>query len=268
MYPTIFQTSFFTLNTFWVFMVIAIITASYVAIKLSIKNSLKLNFLSNNLWNLIFWTLIGARIIHLIASYQSYFYEISINVFLGIFKIWDKGLNSWGAILGFAIYFYIICKKNNQDFFKWLDSLTPPIILGIAITNIGNFFEGANYGKETSMPWGVNFENPAIKYTVPIHPTQIYAAIYSIIIFFILLHLNKNKRIHEMKKTGIIGLTGIIIYQLARFIEEFFRGDDVLMIGPVRSSQILALIITISAGIFIYFRYNNSGKNLNNKTNA
>jgi len=262
MHPILFQTKFFTINTLWVFIIIGAITATYVLLKLSIQNGLKLQFLSNHSWRLILWSLIGARIFAIATNFDTYFYEFSSNVFFGLFKIWDKGLNAWGATIGFLIYFFLLCRKKEQNFFKWLDVIVPSVILGLEIAHIGAFFEGTNYGTETFLPWGVNFESPSIKYTVPIHPTQIYAAIYSAALFTGLLALNKVKKIIELEKKGFIAAVGIGGYHLLRFLEEFVRGDDVWMIFGIRSSQILSLLIVILSGVFIYLRYNKPKKKI------
>lgn len=262
MHPILFQTKYFTINTLWFFVAIGIIVTIYAIVKLSIRNGLKLQFLSDNSWKLILWTLVGARIVAILTNINSYFYEFSGNALVKLLYFWDKGLNIWGATITFFIYFYILCKKKDQDFFKWLDVLIPAAIIGMAISHVGAFFEGINYGSESSLPWSVNFESPAIKYAVPIHPTQIYAAIYSTLIAITLIALNKSKKIATMEMHGLIGLLGIGAYQLFRFLEEFLRGDDIWMIFGIRSTQIFALTLTISTGIFIYFRYNKPAKNI------
>jgi len=260
MHPVLFQTSFFTLNTIWIFITIGFITGIYTLIKLSVKNGLKVQFISDNSLKLILWAVIGARIFTVFTNYNTYFYEFSTDVIFGFFKIWDKGLNLWGALIGFFIYFFLLCKNNKQDFYKWLDVLVPSLIIGLAIANIGSFFEGSNYGRETSLPWGVNFESPSIKYAVPIHPTQIYATIYSASLFTGLIYLSKHKKVLKLKKKGFVGLAGFGSYQLLRFLEEFLRGDDVIMIFGIRLTQIWALLLTIFIGVILYLRYNKKVK--------
>lgn len=252
MKPTIFQSDFITIHTFWIFFAVAIIIASHQLIKLAIKNRLKIQFLSDNFLKLIISGLIGARIIGIIFNYQTYFYEFSIEALSRLFYIWDKGLSFWGAMLGILLYFYHITKKQDQNFFKWLDVIIPATILGLAIGHLGTFFEGTNYGIPTSLPWGVNFESPSIKYAVPIHPTQIYAFLYSSIIFASLIHLKHSEKFKIFHKDGAIGLTGVSIYLLFKFLEEFIRGDDTLLIFDVRVSQIFTLIVLIGSSYMFY----------------
>ncbi|MDP2642274.1 MAG: prolipoprotein diacylglyceryl transferase [Candidatus Peregrinibacteria bacterium] len=258
MNPVLFETQYFAINTLWLFIAAGVIIGVYTLIILAERNSLKLQFLSENSAQLLLWTLIGARIFGIIENYQAYFYEFSIHTILNIFYIWDKGLNFGGAAVAFLIYFFIICKKNDQDFFKWLDTLIPASLIAIAFGNIGTFFDGSNYGHETSMPWGVNFESPSIKYTVPIHPTQIYAFIYTSLIAAGLILTNRIEKISKLERTGFIGLLGITAYNFFRFLEEFLRGDDAIMILGIRLPQLIAILIAISSGIFLYLRYNST----------
>lgn len=256
MHPILLQNNFFTIHTFAIFIAIAILTSYYSLIKLAIKNNLKLNFFTQHSWKIILIAVIGGRIMNIILNYQSYFYEISTDAFFNLFAIWDKGINLWSAILAGLVYFHFLCKKSGQDFWKWLDIITPSIIFGLAISHIGAFFEGINYGIETSLPWGVNFESPSIKYAVPIHPTQIYAFLYSIFLAIEITFLNHTEKIAKFKKAGFLGLTGITAYSFFRFLEEFIRGDDVLEIFEIRVPQILAFLAMIFSGTFLYIRYN------------
>lgn len=225
-------------------------------IKLSVQEGLKLQFLSENSVKLILWMILGARVVNIAFHYKTYFYELSFKALSQLFFIWDKGLDVWGAVGAFAIALYFLCKKFDQDFWKWLDAMAPAIILGLAIGHIGNFFEGSNYGTPTSLPWGVNFESPSIKYAVPIHPTQIYAALYSTLIAFGLIFLNHTEKIKKISKSGFIGLLGATSYSLFRFLEEFARGDDAITILSIRLPQIFAAIALISTSAIFFLRYN------------
>lgn len=260
MIPIIFQTKFFSLYTFWIFFAIAVIVGTYSAIKLGEKNGLKIQFLSEISWKLMLWALLGSRLLGIAVNYDIYFYDFQFSNLIQVFYIWDKGLSFWGGVLAFMIAFYYLCKKNEQDFFKWMDALVPAIVIAIAIGNIGAFFDGMNYGKETSLPWGVNFENPSVKYAVPIHPTQIYAFMYTSALAVFLFIISQLKKIKEIEPAGFIALLGAGIFSLFRFLEEFMRGDDVILIFDIRSTQIISLIAFILAGIFLYFRYNKHTK--------
>jgi len=104
--------------------------------------------------------------------------------------------------------------------------LSPYAGLGLAIHRaFGCFLNGCCYGRETTVPWGVQFplEHPGTKWyglTAHLHPTQLYEALNGLSIFFILLWFRKRKR-SEGEVTGWL----LMIYAVNRYFIEFFRGD-------------------------------------------
>ncbi len=256
MFPILIQTNFFAIHSLWIFIGIALIAGTYTIIHIGIKNGLKIQFLNEHSFKLIVWVIIGSRLAGIFENYQDYFSGFNIPAFLRLFYIWDRGLSLWGGALAFLIYFYLVCKKEAQDFWKWLDSLVPSGLIAMAIIDLGAFFDGINHGNETSLPWGVNFARPDIKYVVPIHPTQIYAFLYSTILAIGLIFLANHKKLKEKEITGIIGLIGITVFSMLRFLEEFVRGDDVLVFFGIRTPFIATGLALILSGVLLYLRYN------------
>lgn len=250
MHPILFQSQIFILHTLWIFLTAAIIAGMITLIKLSIKNRLKIQFLSDNSFKFVLSGLLGARVFGIIANFHIYFADINLQSFLQLFKIWDLGLSAWGAILGMTIFLYFKTKNEDQSFRRWLDVIVPSVIIALAISHLGAFFDGIHYGRETGLPWGVNFENPAVKYAVPIHPTQIYAFLYSAALAGALIFLNNLKKFQE--NPGLLAATGLTIYSTFYFLEQFLRGDDTIMIWIVRLPQIIAAICLLASLKFLH----------------
>ena len=101
-----------------------------------------------------------------------------------MFSIWDQGLSIWGGIIGFFIILTFRLIKAKEEIWKWYDALVVPLLIGLAIINIGQFMGGFAYGSPTELPWGISYELDNVKYTVPIHPTQIYSLIAIILILW------------------------------------------------------------------------------------
>lgn len=262
MLPIILETKYFTIHALWLFIAIALIIGTFVFIKIGTKNGLKLQFLTENAFFLLVVSLIGARVFAILFSWNMFFYKYSWETFLQIFKIWDKGLSLWGAILVGTFTLYHLCKKNDQSFLKWLDSLVPAFLIATAIACVGAFLDGSWYGNETTLPWGVNFESPAIKYTVPIHPTQIYILLFSTLIAVSSILLKDHKFFEPNGKSAI---SSIVAFSLFNFLNEFLRGDDVTMLFGIRLSQIVYALILIFSLIFYFIYYNKRAENLKNK---
>jgi phosphatidylglycerol---prolipoprotein diacylglyceryl transferase len=253
MFPIILQTKYFTIHSLWFFITIALIVGTYTFIKLGLKNGLKLQFLTENSLILLLTSLLGARIFAILFNWKMFFYEYSFETFFQIFKIWDKGLSLWGALIVAIPVLYYLCKKNDQDFWKWMDSLVPAFLVGLAIACIGLFMDGKWYGNETRLPWGVNFESPSIKYTVPIHPTQIYIMLYTAVIAALSIFSIDHP---FFKKSGKSAILAISAFSFLHFLQGFTRGDDVTMIYIMRLPQIIAFIAFAFTLIFYFVHYN------------
>lgn len=262
MFPLILETKYFTIHSLWLFIAIALIIGTLVFIKIGTKNGLKLQFLTENAFILIIASMIGARVFAILFSWNLFFYEYSWQTFFQIFKIWDKGLSLWGGLLVGIITLHELCRKNDQSLLKWLDSLVPAFLIAMAIACIGAFLDGSWYGNETTLPWGVNFESPAIKYTVPIHPTQIYMLLYSTLIAVSAILLKDHKFFEQNGKSATLS---ILAFGFFSFLNEFLRGDDVTMVFGTRLPQIISATVIIFSLIFYIIYYNKRAEKLKNK---
>ncbi len=88
------------------------------------------------------------------------------------------------------------------------------------------------------------------KYT-EVHPTFLYESLVTFLLFILLSKIS-NKR----KYKGQITLIYLIVYSFARMIIEGLRTDS-LMLGSIRISQMLSLIIFIIS-ITLYIKNNNN----------
>lgn len=82
---------------------------------------------------------------------------------------------------------------------------------------------------------------------IEVHPTFLYESLITLTIFVLLIFM-LNKR----KFKGQLTLTYLIIYSFARMLIEGIRIDS-LMLGTIRVSQLLSLIIFLISG-FIYIK--------------
>lgn len=260
MFPVIFESRFFTLHTYWIFFFIAIVAAAYTLIWQAHRNSMKLHFLSANSGLLLLSGIAGARIVYLLLNAKWFFINPGTHLIFDVLKIWDGGLSGWGAIAGLLPTLFYLCKKNEQNFWKWLDTIVPAILVAFSITSLGAFFDGMNYGRETSLPWGVNFENMTVKYTVPIHPTQIYSALYNGILATALIISRNFEKIKTYDFDGFIGLTGLTVFSFLRFLEEFLRGDDTWILLGIRTPFIITFITTAFFGTYLFKKYKKAEK--------
>ena len=264
MFPVIFQIGPIIIYSLWLFTGIAFIFSVFVFTSLAKMKRLQLNFIYTNSINILVFGLIGARIAFVIENYYLYFPDLGLNSWLGVFYFWDKGLSFPGGIIGIALSLIYYSMKHKEQTKKWLDILAISTISGLIIGNIGRFLDGSSYGRETNLPWGVLFESPSIKYAVPIHPTQLYAALYSLMIAGVLFFFFAKTTF----KAGAIALIGISSFFFMIFLEGFVRGDDVELLFGIRIEQCISiLVLIIAAGSYIIYRYNIKRNSLKTEKN-
>ena len=187
----------------------------------------------------LFFGIIGARIYFIIFNLEYY-----LNNIKEVFNFRDGGLAIYGGLITGILTAIIICKIKKIDIWNVLDYVIPFVALAQAIGRWGNFFNVEAYGYETDifLRMGIFTSDGYIE----VHPTFLYESICTILIFFILRKLQKNR-----KFKGEIFLLYCILYSGIRFFIEGLRIDS-LMFYNFRISQILSIIIFLISIIMFY----------------
>jgi len=163
---------------------------------------------------------IGAKIIIMLA----YWNQLNWNIVL-------TGKSIVGGLIGGTVGVLITKKILKIESQRKGNLFAPAIAIGVAIGRIGCFLRGCCYGKETGLPWGVNFGDEVLR-----HPTQIYESIFMLGMFFYLLYARTKK-----PKPGRLFYILIISYFTFRFFIEFIRVEPIASLG-LTWFQILSLI--------------------------
>ncbi len=195
---------------------------------------------------IILGIIVGGRLGY-VFFYNFNYYSHNIS---DIFKIWQGGMSFHGGLIGIIIASVLFSKKNNQNAFIYLDTVSIVAPVGIFFGRIANFINAELYGIETSLPWAVKFIRVDDLYR---HPSQLYEAFFEGIILFLILLYFKNKG--WMKIPGLISGLFLTFYSIFRFVIEFFRVPDeqigYLSFG-LTMGQIISLIFLL-IGIYLTF---------------
>lgn len=184
-------------------------------------------------------SIISARIYYILFSLNDYIARP-----ISIFEFRSGGLAIYGGIIGGLITCYIFCKKRKINFIDLLDYIVPSLAIGQSIGRWGNFFNVEAYGTQTNLPWRMGIYE--FGEYIEVHPTFLYESICTLILFIILINIKNRKFSGQSVCVYLIG------YGFVRMLIEGLRTDS-LMLGNIRISQVLSLIILIF-GITIYFR--------------
>ncbi|MDR2191906.1 MAG: prolipoprotein diacylglyceryl transferase [Endomicrobium sp.] len=200
--------------------------------------SRKINLMPENemiyLFAAIFiFAIFGAKAAYVIAERRELLFENILN----LFKFWESGFVYYGGLIGAIVCIALYLTIKKVSFKTFCDIFAPALCINVFFIRIGCFFAGCCYGRETSLPWGIKFTGGA-----PLHPAQIYEALAAFALF-LFLHFY-NKKHFGQGKTLSLYLMG---YALARFIIEFFRGDErggyFLAMSPSQNISIAMFIL-------------------------
>jgi len=174
--------------------------------------------------------------------------------------VWRGGQVFYGGLicgLGAAL---IIGYHRRVPFWKTLDALAPAIMLGLAIGRIGCVMAGCCFGKATLLPWGIQYGvgypatrsqiahgliSPEARYSLPIHPTQLYESGFALLLCIMGILLVRRRALKE----GVVFIIILNLYAVGRFCIEFLRADQRGSIAHwLSTSQAISLgIILLSA---------------------
>ena len=195
--------------------------------------------------------IIGGRLGYVILYNPNYYLDNLID----IFKIWEGGMSFHGGLIGVVLASIYFAKKNNQNFFIYLDVVSIVAPIGIFFGRIANFINSELYGTETNLPWAVQFIKIDNLYR---HPTQLYEAIFEGLILFLILIYLRNKAL--MKITGLMSGIFLICYSIFRFMIEFLRVPDEqigYLIFNLTMGQIISCIFFLIGIYLTIVKYEN-----------
>jgi phosphatidylglycerol:prolipoprotein diacylglycerol transferase len=189
---------------------------------------------------IIISSIVGARLLYVIGQF-SYYLTNPVEIIM----IQKGGLVFLGGFLLSLVTSFFFLRSKKVSFLKVFDAIIPGSALGYAIGRLGCWLNGCCFGKETHLPWGVTFPHESLAGSYcpgqALHPTQLYASGAMLIAFFLLLLLYRQKRFD-----GQIFCSGLILYSLYRFLNEFFRFSPIYWSG-LTPSQWLAIFIFTGA---------------------
>lgn len=192
---------------------------------------------------LLISSILGGRLFYIMA-YNPMYYLSNI---VDIIKINEGGMSIHGGFLGFLVGSYIVSKKFNFSMYKITDFFTLPALIALSFGRLGNFFNQELVGIPTQSSIGMVFpEYDSLKR----YPYQLFVGAKNLIAFQIILYLYVFKQL----KTGVITLSGFLLYSVGRFFLDFMREPTTLFLSfPV--GQWLSLVVIIISSYLLYLIY-------------
>lgn len=171
--------------------------------------------------------------------------------------LWSGGLVFYGGAIGGFIGGLIYVLAVRAPVVPVGDLALSYVPLAHAIARVGCFLNGCCWGSKSQMPWAVSFPAPSMpwkqhldqgllesgaRFSLPVHPTQLYESAMLLMVFFLLRHL--YKRPHP---GGSVMVAYLFLYGCGRFVVEAFRGDSARHLLEMTVSQQVAIGMVLTA---------------------
>ncbi len=178
--------------------------------------------------------IIGARLYYVAFEWAQYKGDI-----WRILNFREGGLAIHGGVIAAILAGLVFTKLKNLPSWTLADIAAPAIILGQAIGRWGNFMNQEAHGGPTDLPWGILIDG------VKVHPTFLYESLWNLGVLGFLLWFEKRKAFH-----GELLAWYAVLYSAGRFWIEGLRTDS-LMIGPLRTAQLVSLGLIVLGSLVI-----------------
>jgi phosphatidylglycerol:prolipoprotein diacylglycerol transferase len=239
-----------TLHTYGVLLAAAFLAGLWIAGRQARKDGLDPNRVTDLAVYVLIAGLIGAKIMLLVVDWTYY----SENPRL-LFSILQSGGVFYGGLLAALPVAWWYARRHALEGWRTADVLAPGVVLGQAIGRLGCLAAGCCWGRPASVPWAITFTNVQAARTVgtpldtPLHAAQLYEVLAALGIFLTLLWIARRKRFH-----GQVTLGYIVLYAVARFAIEFYRGDEsrgFLFDGLLSTSQFISILMLVGAALLL-----------------
>lgn len=237
-----FQIGPFLIWTNLVFLLIAIWMSSEFFFRLAQSAGLSLQPFRDHAWWYLLSAVLCGRLFAVIEQYRVY---LKPDDPLRFMFLHDGNFSFLGMSVGIVIVLYITRRTSRTTFLQWLDVILPATTFGLSFDWVGKFFAGHAYGRPTDMFWGVTYDAFNVRFAVPIHPVQLYYALFFFLLTFLLLIVRKNA-----KRAGAETLFGIVLATIATFFFESFRGDFGIPVFATQLDLLLLVLLFVSLGVF------------------
>lgn len=226
---------------------ILLVSAVWIGLALAEKRAERHGIRKDDLNNITLYALlafiIGGRISFILQNIPAF-----LKSPLSIISINPDIFEPFGAIASAVIVLFIYRQRKNLELWSTLDALTPFFALLAIGLGLSHLAAGTSFGKETELSWGIELWNATR------HPTQIYAALASLLIFA-LLWLKK-----QSPRPGILFLTFAALTSLSQLFIEAFRADNSVIANGIKQNQIFAWIVLALSFLLMELRIRQSKK--------
>ena len=245
MFPEIASLGVLHVRSYGLMLAVAFLVGTWLGLKEARRLGLDPDHLVTVVLVTLVSSVIGARLLYVLEHLSEFRGEWS-----SILAVWQGGLTLYGGILAGACAALLTARRLGMPMWAVADALTPSVALGTMFGRVGCFLNGCCYGHPTALPWGVVYPPDSFAGLefgdTPIHPAQIYNALFGLALFAVLWKLRTRVRV-----AGTLFWSFIVAFALGRIVLDLFRAYEpsahLVAIGPgnITESQLTSLALAL-----------------------
>jgi phosphatidylglycerol:prolipoprotein diacylglycerol transferase len=175
--------------------------------------------------------IVGARLWYAIR-----FIDVYLENPLSLFSLNPSTLASGEGILTGLLAAWIYGQRKGLPFWPTLDALAPGLAVFMIALGFSHLSSGDAFGAPSSLPWAIELWGEHR------HPSQIYEILFAGWVLFLLWRIRTWETF-----PGFAFLSWVAMAALSRLFMEAFRGDSVIILGSIRSAQMVSLVVLLGA---------------------
>ena len=159
----------------------------------------------------------------------------------------SRGGMSWfGGFTGGVLAGLAMIAWQRMPLMTVLSAASPALALGQAVGRIGCFLVGDDYGRPTSLPWGIAFPQGLPPTTVRVHPTQLYESAFLFVATAILVTMRRRGTADRAVFGWYLVLAGTV-----RFLIEMVRVNVVVFAGLTTAQLFSVGLVALGAWLLL-----------------
>jgi phosphatidylglycerol:prolipoprotein diacylglycerol transferase len=175
-----------------------------------------------------------------------------------VLRVSEGGLSMYGGAVLAAIVLLGYARRSGIPFVALGALLAAPLALGEAITRVGCFLNGCCFGVQCRRPWCVVFPPESAAGLawpgVPLHPTQLYTAGASLVVFALLVAAERKNARPGLVLGGFLVLHGGMRLVLESYRHHASTTFTLAIAGATYGSAEIVSVASVALGCAILWR--------------
>jgi phosphatidylglycerol:prolipoprotein diacylglycerol transferase len=151
-----------------------------------------------------------------------------------LLQVWKGGMSFHGGMLGVLVAVLAFARVNKVDALRVGDIVVAAQPIGQFFGRLANFINGELWGRQTDLPWGMEFcgkniptysDGECVAGHVTRHPSQLYEAGLEGILLFLILRWATHRGSWLQRNGAVTGLF-LVGYGVFRILLENVRNPD------------------------------------------